>query len=98
MTKMMLAAMAAALVMAASAPVQSSDLKLAQRDEAPGVQVVPGVRVGPEGVTVGEDRQGRQERREQYEREREGCRTVTTTVEAPDGEKRTKTERRCDGD
>jgi hypothetical protein len=95
---MMFAAMAAALVMVVCAPAQSSDLKLAQRDEAPGVQVAPGVRVGPDGVTVGEDRRAREERRERYDRDREGCRTVTTTEEAPDGSKRTRSERRCEGD
>jgi hypothetical protein len=98
MAKMMFAVMAAALVMVVSAAAQSSDLQLAQRDEAPGVQVAPGVRVGPEGVTVGEDRRAREERREHYDRDREGCRTVTTTVETPDGGTRTRSERRCEGD
>jgi hypothetical protein len=96
MAKMMLAVMAAAFVLVVSAPAQSSDPKLAQTDEAPGVQVAPGVRVNPGGVTIGEERRGREERRDQ--REREGCRTVTTTVETADGEKRTKSERRCDGE
>ena len=41
------------------------------------------IEVGPGGVTVGPKKQQR-------------CRTVTTTVETPDGRKVTKTERRCE--
>jgi hypothetical protein len=99
MAKMMHAVMAAAFVMLVSTPAQSSDLKLAQRDQAPGVQVAPGIRVDPGGVTIGEERRSREERRDRYDqRDRENCRTVTTTVETADGEKRTKSERRCDSD
>ena len=51
--------------------------------QGPAVQVTPGVQVGPGGVTVGQ---------------KPKCRTVTTTVETPDGRKTTKKERRCEGE
>jgi hypothetical protein len=48
-----------------------------------GIEVGPGVNVGPGGITVGP-------------KKKQTCRTVTTTVETPDGRKVTKKERHCD--
>ena len=68
-------------VLAATFLVTAGPSAMAQQGTSPGVQVAPGVQVGPGGVTIGQ--------------QSKDCRTVTTTVETPDGRKTTKQERRC---
>jgi len=81
--KITLAVTAAAVIVTASPLLAVSAPAQSENLKLAQVQGAPEVHVGPGGVTVGP---------------RHRCRTVTTTVETPEGRKITKTERRCDED
>ena len=84
MTRMMLAATAAGFIVTITPLLAMSATRQSESLKLAQVQA-PSVQVGPGGVTVGP-------------KAKERCRTVTTTVETPDGRKTTKKERRCEGE
>ena len=84
MTKIMLAATAAGFIVTITPLLAMSTTAQSENLKLAQTIQAPGVQVGPGGVTVGKPK--------------EKCRTVTTTVETPDGRKTTKKERRCEGE
>ena len=83
MTKMTLAAAGAGFVVAIGPLLAMSATAQSENLKLAQTVQAPGVQVGPGGVTIGT---------------KPKCRTVTTTVETPDGRKTTKKERRCEGE
>jgi hypothetical protein len=84
MIRITLAATAAGLIATTTPLLAMSATTQSENLKLAQVQA-PSVQVGPGGVTVDT-------------KPKEKCRTVTTTVETPDGRKTTKNERRCEGE
>ena len=84
MTRIILTATAAGFIVTITPLVAISAPMQSENIKMAQVVQAPGVQVGPGGVTVGSTKPK--------------CRTVTTTVEMPDGRKTTKKERRCEGE